>query len=74
MGNPFKLFGETGRFPRGKLNASDEGEIQLGVTTHGGTVILAFGKEVAWLGLPPQQARELARALIAKADEATKAQ
>ena len=74
MGNPFKLFGETGKFPRGKLNEHDEGEIQFGVTAHGGTVILAFGKEVAWLGMPPQVARQLARTLIERADEATKAQ
>lgn len=73
MANPFRLFGETGKFPRGKLHDSDEGELQLGVTVNQGTVILAFGKPVAWLGLTPQIARQLAATLIERADEAAKA-
>ena len=74
MANPFKLFGATGRFPRGKLHESDEGELQMGVTVYQGTVILAFGKSTAWIGLPPQQARDLARLLTERADEAGRAQ
>lgn len=74
MGNPFRLFGETGNFPRGKLHESDEGELQMGVTVNQGTVILAFGKPVAWLGLTPQIARNLAATLVERADEATKVQ
>ena len=72
MSHPFKLFGETGRFPRGKLHEGDEGELQMGVTVNQGTVILAFGKPVAWLGLTPQIARTLAANLIERADEAAK--
>lgn len=72
MAHPFKLFGETGKFPRGKLHADDEGELQMGVTVNQGTVILAFGKPVAWLGLTPQIARALAATLIERADEAAK--
>lgn len=69
-----QILGPTMKFPRGKLHESDEGEIQMGVTVRQGTVILAFGKEVAWLGLPPQQARELGRLLLERADDAAKAQ
>lgn len=72
MSGPFKPFGATGKFPRGKLNDSDEGELQLGVTVNQGTVVLAFRKPVAWLGLPPEKARELAAILIERADEAAK--
>ena len=74
MGNPFKSFGPTGRFPRGKLHESDEGELRIGVTVIKGTVIVAFGKEVAWLGLTPQIARDLAASLIERADEAAEVQ
>lgn len=74
MASPFRLFGATGKFPRGKLHEADEGEIQMGVTVNQGTVVIAFGKPVGWLGLPPQQARELGHMLIARADDAAKAQ
>ena len=71
MGKTFRPFlGATGQFPRGKLHESDEGELRIGVTVNQGTVIVAFGKEVAWLGLTPQIARDLADTLIARADEA----
>lgn len=33
MASPFKLFGETGKFPCGKLHESDEGELRIGVTS-----------------------------------------
>lgn len=74
MSGPFTPFGATGKFPRGKLHESDEGELQLGVTVKQGTVIVAFGKPVAWLGLTPAIARDLAATLIERADEAAKAQ
>lgn len=69
----FKSFGPTGQFPRGKLNPQDEGELRMGVSVDQGTVILAFGKTVSWLGLTPAIARELGETLIARADEAAKA-
>lgn len=71
---PFAPLGATGAFPRGKLHERDEGEIQIGVTATRGTVVIAFGKEIAWLGLPPQQAREFAAAIVQRADEAAQAQ
>lgn len=74
MSHPFKTFGATGKFPRGKLHESDEGELQMGITVRNGTVVLVFGKPVAWFGMPPSKARELARLLIERSDEATRAQ
>ncbi len=66
-----RRLGETGRFPRGKADAEDEGEIHMALAAdHGnGIVRLMFGKSIAWLGLPCIQARELARLLNEKADE-----
>ena len=74
MAKPFTPFGATGKFPRGKMHESDEGELRLGVTVQQGTVIVVFGKPVAWLGLTPQIARELATTLMERADEAAEAQ
>jgi len=62
--------GATGEFPRGQLDDSDEGEISIGITVRRGTVLLAFGKPVGWLGLPPQMARDIGRTLQERADEA----
>ena len=56
--------GGTGDFPRGKLNADDEGGIALGVATQDKTVIINFGKEVAWLGLGHDEAIAFAKLLL----------
>jgi hypothetical protein len=64
--HPF--FGATGRFPKGKLNPSDEGELQFGVTTVHSEIRIDFGKPVAWLTLPPETARQLAQVLVDRAD------
>lgn len=62
-------FGATGNFPQGKLNDSDEGELRLGVAYDklDGIVRVEFGKPVAWLGLPPEQAIEFAKLLLKNA-------
>lgn len=63
--------GATGQFPRGKADASDDGELRMAIATdHGnGIVRIAFGTPTAWIGLPSQEARGLAAMLIEKADE-----
>lgn len=62
-------FGATGEFPQGKLNDSDEGALRLGIAYDklDGIVRIEFGKPVAWLGLPPPQAIEFAKAILKKA-------
>ena len=52
--------GATGNFPHGAMTPDDEGELRMVVTARGGKVIIAFGKEIEWLGLTPRKARELA--------------
>ena len=61
--------GATGEFPEGKLVPNDEGEIQFGVTTYEGKVVIEFGKSVHWLGMTPKQAQELAHSLWGHAYE-----
>ena len=57
--------GETGTFSEGKLDATDEGDLRLAISAdeQHGVVRIDFGKKVAWLGLPPQAALEMAAAL-----------
>src|SRR5438093_1060235 len=55
--------GETGTFTDGALTPDDEGELRFAVSAVGGKVVLAFGKQIEWIGLTPKIARELADAL-----------
>ena len=67
-GNPLGL-GATGKFPEGKLNPSDEGELKFAVAglPDGQGVKIEFGKPVAWLVLPQSLAIELGKLLMLKA-------
>lgn len=67
-----RLFGATGKHPGGVLAPDDEGELQFGLANYGGKVMLNFGKPVAWLGLDPEHAVELANGLIKHAREANR--
>lgn len=64
---PTRELGGTGEFPEGKLNGSDEGSLRFAIGQEGGCVSIAFGKPVAWLAMPPEQAVAMAELLIAKA-------
>lgn len=59
----------TGQFPDGKINPDDEGELRFGIAHNQDEVILNFGKQVAWLGMPPKLARQLAALLIHHASQ-----
>jgi len=63
-------FGPTGKFPMGKIDPTDEGELTIGVAADSanGTVILTFGKPTAWVGFYPAQARAMAAALLKHAE------
>ena len=64
-------FGATGRCPQGKAGPDDEGELTMGcVCDHQNSIVrLVFGKPIAWLGLPSQEARALAQMLTDHADK-----
>lgn len=68
--------GPTGDYPEGSQNAmheSDEGGLKIGVAVHpSGNVVINFGKSVAWVGLPPEQAIAFADTIRKGAEEALK--
>lgn len=61
--------GPTGRFPRGRLTPTDEGEIGIRIAHVDGVIVINFGKPIAWIGFPASDARELAALLVKHADE-----
>jgi hypothetical protein len=66
-----KPVGATGEFPQGKLDDDDQGELRMavGYDKLDGIVRVEFGKPVAWLGLPPPEARQLAALLLQHAGQ-----
>lgn len=65
--------GALGDFPEGQLSKSDEGAIQFAIGVKDGKVVLDFGTPVAWVGMNPQQAADLASTLLKRAREAGRA-
>jgi hypothetical protein len=61
--------GATGDYPKGKLNADDEGGLMVKISTEGDTVRVDFGKPIAWIGYDPDGAIEFASKLIDHAME-----
>lgn len=60
-----KRFGPTGRFPHGKADPTDEGEIRIGIAhDEQGRVIINFGTKVVWIGLYPAQAIDFAKTIL----------
>lgn len=58
--------GNTGKYPDGKLDPSDEGELRLMISHSEDNQIirLDFGKPTAWIGLPKDHAVQLAVLLL----------
>lgn len=38
------------KYPDGKLNSSDDGQLRMAIYTEGGRLIVNFGKELSWIG------------------------
>lgn len=66
MGKPPNA-GPTGKFPRGKFSKSDDGEIQIVITSEDGKVKVDFGSPVLWIAMSYTQAIEFASLLKEKA-------
>lgn len=64
-------FGATGSFPQGHLSDDDQGGLRMAVAYDklNGIVRVEFGKPVAWLGLPPDNAVQLANLLLRHASK-----
>jgi hypothetical protein len=52
--------GATGKFPQGKLNEDDEGELTFGIANDGKLVHVDFGKPVHWFAVGPDLALQIA--------------
>lgn len=65
--DPTSFAGATGEHPQGKIDGHDEGEFQFRIGSKDGKVILDFGSPVQWLGMPAQQASDLASKLLRQA-------
>lgn len=65
---PLKPIGPTGTFSQGKLGPTDDGDLQIGVAQDSqGNVILNFGTNVSWIGMPPDQAIQFAKLIMRRA-------
>jgi hypothetical protein len=56
-------------YPRGKLNASDEGALAIAVYEKDKTVVIDFGKDIKWIGMDKDTALNLAQTIIDKANK-----
>jgi len=69
-----KRLGATGRYPSGKVNRNDEGELRFAIGPHvSGGVGIEFGKPVAWVVMPKATAIEMAMLLLKYAGASVKA-
>lgn len=57
-------------YPRGKLNPHDEGAIEIAIGVQQDVVVIAFPEPTAWVGMPAEQAEELADTIKKRAQEA----
>jgi len=56
-------YGPTGGFPNGKLNDSDEDELNMGIGRSGNNVVINFGIPVRWVAFPAEIAENIAESL-----------
>lgn len=59
--------GATNKFPDGKINEQDQGQIMIGVTVKDDKVIMSFGKAVEWIGFTREEAIQVGQSLLDRA-------
>lgn len=59
-----------GSYPEGMLNKNDKGALAYAIGTEGGKICLRFPTTVTWIGFTPDDAMDLAQALIKHARKA----
>jgi hypothetical protein len=57
------------QYPRGKFCESDEGVLSMTIGIRDKTVIIDFGKDLSWIGMPKEQAISFANVILAKANQ-----
>ena len=55
------------KYPEGKLNEDDEGELAIYIAAEKNNVVIDFKKPVTWFALSPDDAVELALNIIKRA-------
>lgn len=70
------VLGPTNRHPRGVMSERDAGELTLAITSdrRTGKIKMIFGVPVEWIGFEASHARDIARVLLARADECEEVQ
>jgi hypothetical protein len=63
--------GATGRFPHGKIDKDDQGELSVGIAVdhEQQIVVIDFGKDVTWIAFDRAAALELADAIKSFAEK-----
>lgn len=63
--------GATGEFPEGRISETDEGGLKMAIfkTKDKANLIIEFGTPVQWLGMPVDEAKAFALAILKKANE-----
>lgn len=62
--------GPTNDYPQGKLNADDQGGLNVAIADDGrNNIIINFGKDVSWIAMSKVQAIEFANLIIDKAEK-----
>jgi len=61
------MIGATKKFPQGKLNKTDEGELRMAIYEEKGNIVINFGKDLSWIGFGKEDAIALGEMLISKA-------
>lgn len=59
--------GATGKFPDGKMDPLDEGEIQMRMTTIDKRIVIDFGKPITSIGFTRDEAIGLGQAILDRA-------
>lgn len=61
-------------YSQGRIRPDDDGDLAYAVAADEkhGTVIIDFGKAIAWIGLKPQEAANLCRLIMQKARQVSK--
>lgn len=59
--------GATGRFPDGKLDPMDEGELQFRIGSIDGRLVIDFGKPIHSIGFTKDEALNIGQAIIDRA-------
>lgn len=59
--------GPTGKYPEGKLNDNDDGELRIAIGTESDKVKILFETDVSWFAMNPDEAIQLGEAIIKQA-------